>query len=338
LAGLSPMSANLPLAVIDLGTNTVRLLVAQPDGRGGYRSLFADQEITRLGQGLLPDRKLQPEPIRRTLCVLRRFREAAEARGAARIIAVGTSALREAANRDTFLVRARSEAGVEVAVVSGEEEARLTLLGVRAALSDVSGRLLMMDIGGGSTEFLRADGTRILATVSTGLGVVKLAETYLPTDPPTEAELAAARQAVASRLTRVLAEELRDHSPRDPFVGTAGTVTTLAAIDLRLDPYDPDRVTGHELTRDRVAVLLRDLASLPLANRRKIAGLEPARADVIVAGALICLAAMDLLGFARLLVSDGGLREGILLDLIRRLPIPPGPAPSRVDPVPGRET
>jgi len=334
------MLSKMPLAVIDLGTNTVRLLVAQPDGRGGYRSLFADQEITRLGQGLLPDRALQPEPIRRTLRVLRRFREEAEARGVVRTLAVGTSALREATNRDTFLARARDEAGVEVSVVSGEEEAQLTLLGVRAALADAPGRFLMMDIGGGSTEFLDADGTAILAMVSTGLGVVKLTETYLKTDPPTEAELAAARQAVASRLTRVLAEELRDYSPRDPFVGTAGTVTTLAAIDLRLDPYDPDRVTGHEITRDRVAALLRELASLPLADRRKISGLEPARADVIVAGALICLAAMDLLGFARLLVSDGGLREGILLDLIQRLPIPPRPADSRAAPghTPGQET
>ena len=330
------MRSKMPLAVIDLGTNTVRLLVAQPDDRGGYRSLFADQEITRLGQGFLPDRALQPEPIRRTLRVLRRFREAAEARGAVRTLAVGTSALREATNRATFLARAMDEAGVEVSVVSGDEEARLTLLGVRAALADAPGRFLMMDIGGGSTEFLDADGTAILAAVSTGLGVVKLTETYLPTDPPTESELAAARQAIASRLGRVLAEDLRDYSPRDPLVGTAGTVTTLAAIDLRLDPYDPNRVTGHEITRDRVAALLRELVLLPLADRRKILGLEPARADVIVAGALICLAAMDLLGFASLLVSDGGLREGILLDLIQRLPAPPG----FVDPrdAPGQET
>jgi len=330
------MHSKMPLAVIDLGTNTVRLLVAQPDGRGGYRSLFADQEITRLGQGFLPDRALQPEPIRRTLRVLRRFREAAEARGAVRTLAVGTSALREATNRATFLARAMDEAGVEVSVVSGDEEARLTLLGVRAALADAPGRFLMMDIGGGSTEFLDADGTAILAAVSTGLGVVKLTETYLPTDPPTESELAAARQAIASRLGRVLAEDLRDYSPRDPLVGTAGTVTTLAAIDLRLDPYDPNRVTGHEITRDRVAALLRELVLLPLADRRKILGLEPARADVIVAGALICLAAMDLLGFASLLVSDGGLREGILLDLIQRLPAPPGFADPRD--APGQET
>jgi exopolyphosphatase/guanosine-5'-triphosphate,3'-diphosphate pyrophosphatase len=315
------------LAVIDVGTNTVRLLVAEPDARGGYRPLFVAQEITRLGQGLLPDRELRPEPIRRTIAALRRFREEAEARGAASTIAVGTSALREAKNRTTFLATARDEAGLQISVISGEEEARLTLLGVRAGLSSAPGSLVMMDIGGGSTEFLHADGARVLSMVSTGLGAVKLTETYLKTDPPTPTELAAAGEAVAPRLRRVRTEELRDVSPRTAFVGTAGTVTTLAAIDLRLDPYDPDRVNGHELTRERVDLLLRELARRPLADRRLIRGLEPARADIIVAGGLICLAAMDQLGFPRLTVSDRGLREGVLVDLIRRLAAAPGPVP-----------
>jgi len=314
------------LAVIDVGTNTVRLLVAESDGRGGYLPLFASQEITRLGQGLLPDRELRPEPTQRTIHVLRQFREEAEARGAIRTLAVGTSALREATNRTAFLSRAREQAGLEISVISGEEEARLTLLGVRAGLSRAPARLVMMDIGGGSTELLLADGARILTMVSTGLGVVKLTERFLRTDPPTQVELAAMGEAAVLRLTRVRTETFRDISPQDVFVGTAGTVTTLAAIDLRLAPYDPDRVTGHELTRARVASLTRELALLPLADRRQVRGLEPARADVIVAGAVICLAAMDALGFSRLTVSDGGLREGILIDLIQRLAIPPDPA------------
>jgi exopolyphosphatase/guanosine-5'-triphosphate,3'-diphosphate pyrophosphatase len=318
------------VAVIDVGTNTVRLLVAEPVGMAGYRPLFAGQEITRLGRGLLPSRELQPDPIRHTIRVLRRFREEAEARGAICTLAVGTSALREATNRTAFLASARDEAGIEISVISGEEEARLTLLGVRAGLPRASARLVMMDIGGGSTEFVHAEGADILAVVSTGLGVVKLTEAYLRADPPTETELASARETIALRLARVRAEELRDIAPHDTLVGTAGTVTSLAAIDLRLFPYDPDRVTGHELTRDRVAALLRELTLLPLADRRQIRGLEPARADVIVAGCLICLAAMDVLGFSRLTVSDGGLREGILLDLIRRLTARPGPPDSCV--------
>jgi len=311
------------LAAIDLGTNTVRLLVGEPDGAGGYRPVFAAQEITRLGQDLLPDRTLQPEPIRRTLAVLRRFRQAAECHAAGRIAVVGTSAVREAKNRDAFLARARREAALDVQVVSGEEEARLTLLGVRAALRIGRGRLVAMDIGGGSTEFVLAEGPDIVGMVSTGLGVVKLTEAHLRSDPPRAHELAAVREAVAARIARLRTREWPDAGWAPPaqgatFAGTAGTMTSLAAIDLALDPYDPGRVNGHRLSRERVEGLCRELAARPLIERRETRGLEPARADVIVAGALVCLGAMDGLGFPELTVSDGGLREGILLDLLTR--------------------
>jgi len=311
---------NLParLAVIDVGTNTVRLLVAESDGRSAYRTLLTAQEITRLGQGLLPDRELQAEPIRRTIRALRRYRELAEAQGAAAILAVGTSALREATNRAAFLTAARDDAGIEVTVIPGEEEARLGLLGVRAGLRGAPARLAMMDIGGGSTELLLADGETILAAVSTGLGVVKLTESCLHTDPPLPAELETVRRKASGRFDRARTAELRGMPPGDVLVGTAGTVTSLAAVDLALAPYDPVRVTGHRLTRVRIAETVDRLASLPLADRRRVPGLEPARADVIVAGGVICLAAMDALGFSELTVSDGGLREGILLDHLGR--------------------
>ena len=313
------------VAAIDVGTNTVRLLVGEPDGAGGYRPIFAAQEITRLGQGLSPDRLLQGEPIRRTLAVLEWFRRLADSHGATRTAVIGTSALREARNRQEFLRRARMEMGLDVRVISGEEEARLTLRGMRAALPAVGyplgGRLLLMDIGGGSTEFLLADGDAILATASTGLGVVKLTEAHVRHDPPVPAELTAIHDVVAARLARLCAEGFPGLGPAAAvpaiaFVGTAGTLTTLAAIDLSLTSYDPGRVNGHRLTRDRVEALLRELASLPLVRRRGIPGLEPARADVIVAGALVCLGAMETLGFPTIVVSDGGLREGILLDLL----------------------
>lgn len=321
------------VAAIDLGTNTVRLLVAEADSAGGYRTVFADQEITRLGQGLMPEGMLLPEPIRRTLAVLQRFRQAAESHHATRIAVAGTSALREAKNPEAFLAGARREAGLQVRVLSGEEEARLTLLGVRAAVPVARGRLLMMDIGGGSTEFLLAEGPEIRGMVSTGLGVVKLTEALLTSDPPRPEEMAAVRDVVSDRMARVRTGDLAGLGLVPPeqdltFVGTAGTVTSLAAIDLALDPYDPQRVNGHRLPRARVEALGRELASLPLAQRRRIPGLEPARADVIVAGALVCLEAMDGLGLPELTVSDGGLREGILLDLLTRSPAgsPSGPA------------
>lgn len=318
------------VAAIDLGTNTVRLLVGEPDGAGGFRPVFAAQEITRLGQGLLPDRELQPEPIRRSLAVLQRFRRAAESHAAGRIAVVGTSALREAKNREAFVGLARRETGLEVRVVSGEEEARLTLLGVRAAVPVGRGPWLLMDIGGGSTEFLLAEGAEVRATVSTGLGVVKLTEAHLKTDPPLAGDLAAVRDVVSARMARLRTRELPGLPSTAPdqrlaIVGTAGTVTSLAAIDLALDPYDPERVNGHRLTRDRVATLCGELASLPLVRRRRVRGLEPARADVIVAGALVCLGAMEGLGLPELMVSDGGLREGVLLDLLHRSVASPSP-------------
>ena len=312
------------LAVIDVGTNTVRLLVAESEDPPAYRSLLTAQTITRLGQGLLPTKVLQPEPIRRTLEVLRRFRELAEAQGAARIIAVGTSALRDAENRTDFTTAARGDTGVDITVIPGEEEARLALLGVRAGLPEAPARLLMMDIGGGSTELLLADGEAIRAAVSTDLGAVRLTEALVHGDPPMPAELESVQRTAVERFEHARLGELRDLADVDAFVGTAGTVTSLAAVDLALVPYDPSRVAGHRLTRDRVARWLQGLAALRLEDRRQVPGLEPARADIIVAGIVVCLAAMDVLGFPALTVSDAGLREGILLDALR-----PSPAAAR---------
>ncbi len=306
-------------AVVDVGTNTLRLLIADSDGAGGYRPVFAAQEITRLGQGLLPTRLLRPDAMQRSLVVLRRFQRFAADHGATVVTALGTSALREARNREVFLDGARREAGLDIRVISGEEEARLTLLGVRAALPEPPDHMLLMDIGGGSTEFLLARGATILEAESTGLGVVKLTEAYCRSDPPAPPELAAIRDAVSRRLARLERVGPAALDPGTRFVGTAGTVTTLSAIDLRLDPYDPARVNGHRLPLRRVASLTRELAGLPLSARRQVPGLEPGRADVIVAGALICQIVMETWNFADLTVSDGGLREGILLHFFRQL-------------------
>jgi exopolyphosphatase/guanosine-5'-triphosphate,3'-diphosphate pyrophosphatase len=322
------------IAVIDLGTNTVRLLVGESDGVGGYRPLYAAQAITRLGQGMLADGQLQPEPVRRTLAVLAQYRQEAERLRACSVAVVGTSAVRRARNREAFLARALRETGLAIRVISGEEEARLTLLGVRDAIRLGGRPFVMMDIGGGSTEFVLACGQATLASVSTGLGSVVLTEAYLHSDPPSPQQLATVRAAALTELSRQRTGSLSAIDPlREPdppcLVGTAGTVTTLAAIDLALESYDPNRVNGHRLPRQRLAALGEMLAALPLARRRLIRGLEPERADVIVAGAVVSLAAMDALGFPEMTVSDGGLREGILLDLLGRGgdPHPPGPPP-----------
>jgi exopolyphosphatase/guanosine-5'-triphosphate,3'-diphosphate pyrophosphatase len=303
------------IAAIDVGTNTIRLLVVDPGQARGYRPVFATQEMTRLGQGLRADRQLQPEPVRRSLEAVRRFAGLARRHGAERVVAIGTSALRDARNAEALLAPA-GRLGLEFRIISGEEEAALTLLGVRASLPQLPAHLLMLDIGGGSTEFLLAEGARIRAAVSTGLGSVRLTEAYLASDPPPPEELGRLRTAVDARLHALGPAELPACAPDSVLVGTAGTITTLAVIDLGLAHYDPDRVNGHLLSRARISSLLEELASLPLARRQAVPGLEPGRADIILAGAIVCLSAMEYFGFGELRVSEGGLREGILLDLL----------------------
>lgn len=305
-------------AAIDIGTNTVRLLVAEAEA-SSFRPVYDEQEITRLGEHLLSTRRLSDAPMARTLAVLCRFVERARTLRAEAILAVATSAVREARNGAEFLTRARREVGVEVRVISGEEEAALTILGVLHDLRPAAG-ILVMDIGGGSTEFALAVRGAPRRLVSTGLGVVKLTERYLASDPPTPQERGALGETVRERIGRVRAE-LGDLSGVT-LVGTAGTVTTLAALDLGLTIYDRAKVTGHIVTRRRVRGLLDWLAGMPLRERLRLAVLEPGRADVIVAGAAIALEALQGLGFDSLVVSDGGLREGILVDFLRR--IPPG--------------
>jgi exopolyphosphatase/guanosine-5'-triphosphate,3'-diphosphate pyrophosphatase len=302
-------------AAIDVGTNTLRLLIAETVAPDDYTVLHEEQQITRLGEGLMPSRLLQDAPRRRSLTVLRRFADTARSFKAVEVAAVCTSAVREARNGEEFLAETARETGLTLRVIDGREEARLTLLGVRHGLRLGSRRILVMDVGGGSTEFVLAKGEAIEAIVSTGLGVVKLTEQYLLSDPPTVGELRRVKEVVGARIDRLRGELPRLEEAQ--LVGTAGTVTTLAAIELALATYDRQKVQGHCLGLARVMELLDRLASLPLRERRRIPGLEPGRADVILAGAAIVAASMDRLGYHEMRVSDEGLREGILLDFLR---------------------
>jgi exopolyphosphatase/guanosine-5'-triphosphate,3'-diphosphate pyrophosphatase len=307
-------------AAIDVGANTLRLLVAEAIAPDDFTILHEEQEITRLGEGLLPTRLLQDEPQRRSLAALRRFAEAARRFKAEQVAAVATSAVREAENREELVSEIARETGLTIRVIDGREEACLTLLGVRHGLHLGSHRVLVMDVGGGSTEFVLAKGEDIEAIVSTGLGVVKLTEQHLVSDPPTPGELQALEEVVAGRIDRLQGQLPRVEEAQ--LVGTAGTVTTLAAIDLALVTYNRQKIQGHCLRLARVRELLDRLAALPLQKRRAIPGLESGRADIILAGAAILAVSMERLGHHELQVSDDGLREGILLDLLRKRNLP----------------
>jgi len=283
------------IATIDIGTNSVLLLVAEPaPGAAGPRVLADLAEITRLGEGLGASGALAPAAVERTLAAVRAQVAAARAAGAERVVAVGTQALREARNAEAFLVPAEAALGSPVEIVSGEREAELARRAVMESFPQL-GEATLMDIGGGSTEFVVVRGGRVAFVASTRLGSVRLTERFGDDRAGIEAAVADAVRAVP------FAGEL---------VGIAGTVTTLAAVARGVEPYDAERVHGVRLGMDEVTEVIGRLAALPLEERRRVPGLQPKRADVIVAGMLIALGAMRAAGAPTLLVSDRGVRWG----------------------------
>jgi len=282
------------VAAVDLGTNTTRLLVADVvDGR--IEELQRETRITRLGEGVDARRRLLPVPIARVRNVLSDYRRTVESLGAERTLVVATSAVRDAENGEAFLGEIEWSYGFMTRLVNGDEEAELTRRGVEPAPGT-----LVLDIGGGSTELIVDD-----FHVSLDLGSVRYTERFVHTDPPTPAELdqcaAAARAVLQERVT----------ARANAAVGVAGTVTTLAALGL--ETYDRERVHGHHLSLDGARRQLDRLAALPLAERREVPALEPERAPVIVAGAVILTEALAFFGLDAIEVSERDILDGIAL-------------------------
>jgi exopolyphosphatase/guanosine-5'-triphosphate,3'-diphosphate pyrophosphatase len=312
--GASSLSA-MRLCAIDIGSNTVRLLVADVIGGGGWRIADQDQTITRLGENLARTGALGEAPMSRTLVAVSDYVARGTRLGASDIRIVATSAVREASNGRAFAAAVERATGRRVDVVSGEVEARLTLLGVRHGLSGLSGLVLTFDIGGGSTEYVLSEGATIRSMISLRLGVVPLAERFpFPgaADPALYRDL---YDEVRRRLGRQLPEAIRSARVAH-LVGTAGTVTALAALDLGLLRYDPDRVQGHVLSRAAIERLLGRLCGLTVGERAALPCLEPGRADLIIPGTAIVMATLDQIGIDQLRVSEFGLREGVIVDAI----------------------
>jgi exopolyphosphatase/guanosine-5'-triphosphate,3'-diphosphate pyrophosphatase len=292
------------VAAIDLGTNTTRLLVGDVvDGR--IDPLLRRSTITRLGEGVDARRRLLPFPIARVRNCLSDYRRELESLGAERALLVATSAVRDAENGEAFLGEIEWSYGFTTRLLSGDEEADLTLRGVGVLYPGT----VVVDVGGGSTELVSSS-----ARVTTNLGSVRLTERFLVSDPPTARELAEVRDAIRA----VLAEHA---ATAKHGVGVAGTVTSLAALDLGLAEHESNRVHGHRLSEAAVQAQLERLAALPLADRRDVPGLEPERAPVIVAGALILVEAMRSLGLQEIAVSERDLLDGAALEAAK-LPEP----------------
>ena len=295
------------IATIDLGSNTVRLLVVETEGCGRWRTLEEAQTVTRLGEGLALSGRLGEAPAARTAGVVARYAATANRLGADTLVIVATSAVREAANGAEFARHVAAQAGHPVRVVPGDVEARLALRGVMHGLGAMTGSVLVFDIGGGSTEFIRAREGVLEAAVSLRLGVVPLVERFQAYD-----EIATH---VRARLAAELPPHIMEPAP-DLLVGTAGTVTTLAALDLGLRRYDATRVQSHRLTRAAVEAQLTRLRALSVAQRAALPCLEPGRADVIIPGTAILLETMTAARADALVVSDYGVREGILAEAL----------------------
>jgi exopolyphosphatase / guanosine-5'-triphosphate,3'-diphosphate pyrophosphatase len=302
------------LATIDLGSNTVRLLVAEVTGRGRWRVVDADQRVTRLGEGLAASGRLGEAPAARTAAAVSEYVARARRGGAARIAIVATSAVREAANGHELAAALERATGETVTVVSGEREAALTLAGVLAGVGEAAGPSVVFDIGGGSTEYILARAGAALAAVSLRLGVVDLAERHPFPGRVESARFRALHDEVAGRLAAEIPAEIRA-ARGARLVGTAGTATTLAALDLGLTTYEAARVQGHTLTRAAIQAQLDRLGRLTVGERAALPCLEPGRADLIVPGTAIVLATLGLLGVDRMVVSDWGLREGIVISM-----------------------
>ena len=308
------MSGAAPVAAIDCGTNSTRLLVVGADGR----TLDRLMRITRLGQGVDAHHRLADAAVERTVSVLREYRTVMDRYGVARARMTATSAARDADNREDFFAAAEAVVGVRPELLSGEEEGRLSFAGATAELDPAGGPWLVVDIGGGSTEFAVGPrpGARLepIGAVSIDVGCVRLTERWLHGDPPRPEELSQALSIVHDHLDDVR-RELPSVDDAARMVGLAGTVTTVAAVEMGLATYDRDRIHHFVLTRDAVEDVFRTLATETRVDRAYNPGLEKERVDVIVGGCVVLVAIMRHFEFGECLVSEADILDGLAMTL-----------------------
>ncbi len=300
------------VAVVDIGTNSTRLLVADVGADGTVEELERRTTVTRLGQGVDASGRLAPEAIQRVRDALDGYRELIDAHGVTETTAVLTSAVRDAGNGEEFTRRVRDDFGLAARTLSGDEEAQLTFLGATRERDD-DAAVVVIDIGGGSTEFVVGAAGIVGSFVSTQAGAVRQGERHVHHDPPAPEELDAIAGDVRAVFASALPAAVRASAATG--IAVAGTATQLAAIDLALVPYDPVRVHGHRLQRAACERMLAQLAALPEADRRDVPGLDPARAPTIVVGAAIMLQAMEAFGLDAVEVSEHDILRGAALRL-----------------------
>jgi exopolyphosphatase / guanosine-5'-triphosphate,3'-diphosphate pyrophosphatase len=299
------------VAAIDTGTNSTRLLVAE-DQAGGFRTLERRMVITRLGEGVDRRRVLAPEALKRTLATIADYAAVCGEYGVEKLRVTGTSAVRDALNRNEFFEGVERLTGTAPELLSGETEARTTFLGVRGDLADPE-TLLVVDIGGGSTELIYGT-DQPSGLVSLEVGCVRMFEKYLETDPPTQDEIDALRAEVLEGLQSFSESVAVARGTR--LVGVAGTVSQLARLKAGSMVYDPEITHQMVMTHGDIRLIAKRLFSLTIPQRKRLTGMEAGRADVIVAGAAILLCVMEAFDFAEVTVSEKDILDGLVLELI----------------------
>ncbi len=302
------------LASIDIGTNSVKLVVAEVEDQNIRNVILERTEITRLGEYVNKTNTLQKEAMDRTLKIIRDFKLEADNLGVQKIIAIATSAMRDAENRDEFVKSVNETINTELWVATGDEEAELTFMGACSDPQLCSRKLILVDVGGGSTEFILGQNGIIEDKFSINAGCVRLTEEFIHSDPISTDEIQNVFKTIISlfysRLSRI------DMNERD-LVGVGGTITTLAAIHQGISDYKVDNIHRYVMSKEDIVSLLSYLKRMSLDERKKVQGLHPKRADIIVAGAAIFSTVMEILKAGEIIVSTRGLRYGTLLKLAR---------------------
>jgi exopolyphosphatase/guanosine-5'-triphosphate,3'-diphosphate pyrophosphatase len=307
------------VAVVDIGTNSTRLLVAEVDG-GAMRQLHRESIVTRLGEGVDATGRLGDAPVQRVFDVLERYRAAIDEHGATHTVAVLTSAVRDAANGADFMATVRDRYGLDARTIGGDEEAALTFAGATSERTHNGAQTVVIDIGGGSTEFVVGRDGEVAFHVSTQAGVVRQSERHLHDDPPPPEQLQALAQEVKAIIASAVPEEIR--AGVQAGIAVAGTATQCASIELALDPYDPARVHGHTLELATCELLLARLAQMDNDQRREVVGLHPDRAPTIVAGIAMLIETLRAFGLERVEVSEHDILRGAALALARTAAAP----------------
>jgi exopolyphosphatase/guanosine-5'-triphosphate,3'-diphosphate pyrophosphatase len=303
-------------AVIDIGTNTLILLIAKPKGKKEITVLHDEAVITRLGQGLTENHFFHSDAMTRSRKVLADFKKTCDKFKVKKILAVGTAGCRLAANADVFINSVKKECGIKIQVISGDEEAEYAFAAAWHDFGDKNKKLIVVDIGGGSTEIITGPISKKKSpetVISLHLGSVRLTEQFVRTDPISREEFQRLHVGVKNNL----ADELDGFYPETfnpanySLVASAGTATTLAAIDKKMKSYKPDKIHGASLKKENLESLIQQLASLSVKERQKLPGLEPLRADVILAGALLLNEILAYFQQKQTVISDHGIRYGI---------------------------